>query len=113
MVRRRQLETALIHGIVAMALDLREGVGCPHGALEGGDIVLSLLSQAGYGIGRVRGTRCGVDCVWYEIAYPDRPFEYILDLSALNSAGHAVLSKASSEAGVYKCHPSVKTSQMR
>ena len=102
MVRRSQLELALIHGIVTMALELGEGDGRPHGSSEESDIVLSLLSQAGYGVGHVRGTRGGVDHSWYELAYPDRPFEFIVDLSVMDSAGSAVLSKASPEGRVYR-----------
>ena len=102
MVRRSQLELALIHGIVTMALELEEGDGCPHDTSEERDIVLSLLSQAGYRVGNVRGTRGGVDHDWYELAYPDRPFEYIVDLSVMDSSGPAVLSKASPEAGVHR-----------
>lgn len=102
MVKRIQLEMALIHGIVTMALELGEGDGCPRGSSEVSDIVLSLLSQAGYRIDYVRGTRDGVDHGWFELAYPDRPFEYIVDLSALDSVAQAVMSKASPEAGVYR-----------
>jgi hypothetical protein len=102
LTRRSQLEMALVHGIVTMALELGDGDGCPHGSSEASDLVLCLLSQAGYRIDYVRGRRDGVDHCWLELAYPDRPFEYIVDLSATDSAGPAVLSKVSPEAGIYR-----------
>lgn len=93
---------ALIHGIVTMALELGEGDGCLCGSSEVSDIVLFLLSQAGYRIGHVRGTKGGARSSWYELAYPDRPFEYIVDLSSLDSVGPSILSKASPDGRVYR-----------
>ena len=101
LIRRSQLETALIHGIVTMALELVEEDERSRGSPNDSDIVLSLLSQAGYRFRHVRGTRGGVHHGWIELAYPDRTYEYILDLSAPGSHGHVVVNKASPEAGVY------------